>query len=178
MSRTTLDEYVGRTCREWQKWFQISKLRLQTKGLFRTITNTLFDKTILRITFWIVLAIKYEKKSLLGWKHLLYVKDWKTNNCHFDASFRHKIAFRTICSIWNQAIYQKDQIWCKITFLHENATFIEFWDCTVITYFRSRKKSPRKKIPQNLNLTLSLTVTSHGGGGFFPRGFFPDIPIS
>ena len=148
MSRTTLDEYVGWTCQEWQKWFQISKLRLQTKGLFRTITNTLFDKTILTITFWIVLAIKYEKKSLLGWKHLLYVKGRKTNNCHFDASFRHKIAFRTICSIWNQAIYQKDQIWCKITFLHENATFIEFWDCTVITYFRSRKKSPGKKSPR------------------------------
>ena len=25
--------------------------------------------------FWIVLAIKYEKRSLLGWKHLSYVKD-------------------------------------------------------------------------------------------------------
>ena len=65
-------------------------------------------------------------------------------NCNSDVSFCHKIAFGTI---WNQAIYQKDQIWCKITFLHENTTFIEtfalgfikkleFRDSTaMITYF-------------------------------------------
>ena len=54
------------------------KLQLQSKGFFRTITNTLFDKTILYIIFWIVLNIKYEKKSL-RLNNLSYVKYWKTN---------------------------------------------------------------------------------------------------
>ena len=92
---------------EGQKWYQKSKLRLQPNR---------------KIIFWFVLAIKYEEKSLLGWKYLSKVKDWKQTNCHSDASFCHKIAFGTT---WNQAISQKDQIWCTITFLHENATFIE-----------------------------------------------------
>ena len=72
------------------------KLQLQSKGFFRTITNTLFDKTILYIIFWIVLNIKYEKKSL-RLNNLSYVKYWKTNKKNFysNASFCHKIVFRT-----------------------------------------------------------------------------------
>ena len=41
-------------------------------------------KLYFKIIFWIFLAVKYEKKSLLGWKHLSYIKDWKTN-CLSDA---------------------------------------------------------------------------------------------
>ena len=53
---------------EGQKWYQKSKLRLQPNR---------------KIIFWFVLAIKYEEKSLLGWKHLSKVKDWKTNKLSF-----------------------------------------------------------------------------------------------
>ena len=50
---------------EGQKWYQKWKLRLQPKGLFRTIPNTLFDKTILWNYFLNCFCYKvWEKKSL------------------------------------------------------------------------------------------------------------------
>ena len=48
-----------------------------------------------------------KKKSLRVKAFLLRKKIEKQTNCHCDASFCHKITFRTI---WNQAICQKDQI--------------------------------------------------------------------
>ena len=107
------------------------------KAFFELISCLI--KLYFKIIFCIVSAIKYGEKSPLGWKHLSYVKDWKINKLSFsDELFCHKIAFGTIL---NQAICHKDQIWCKITFLHENATFmetfamgfinkLEFWDST------------------------------------------------
>ena len=103
------------------------------------------DKTIISNYFLNWFSYKVSEKSLLGQNICLTKKIEKQTNSHSDASFCHEIAFGTIR---NQAICQKDQIWCKITFLHENKTFIEtvavlwfinqlgFWDsAAMITYF-------------------------------------------
>lgn len=120
------------------------KLQLQSKGFFRTITNTLFDKTILYIIFWIVLNIKYEKKSL-RLNNLSYVKYWKTNKKTNIFILMHHSVIRL--SFEPDYLPKRLNLMQKIIFLYPNVTFMEtftvefisnfeFWDSTVtISYF-------------------------------------------
>ena len=120
------------------------KLQLQSKGFFRTITNTLFDKTILYIIFWIVLNIKYEKKSL-RLNNLSYVKYWKTNKKTNIFILMHHSVIRL--SFKPDYLPKRLNLMQKIISLYPNVTFMEtftvefisnfeFWDSTVtISYF-------------------------------------------
>ena len=119
MSWATLGEYVGRTFRKDRNDTKNQSYGY-TKTLFSNYTHGLYViccliKLYFKVIFWVALAIKYDKKCLLGWKNLSYVKDWKKKktNCISDASFCHKIAFGII---WDLTVWQKDQIWSKITF--------------------------------------------------------------
>ena len=128
---------------EGQKWYQKSKVRLQLKGLFRTIPNTLFDQNILWNYFLNCFSYKvWEKKSLKVKKFVLR-KRLKNKQI---VILMHHFVLKAFGTIWKQAICQKDQIWCKITFLHENTTFIatfamgfikklEIWDSTAMTTY-------------------------------------------
>ena len=120
------------------------KLQLQSKGFFWTITNTLFDKTILYIIFWIVLNIKYEKKSL-RLNNLSYVKYWKTNKKTNIFILMHHSVIRL--SFKPDYLPKRLNLMQKIISLYPNVTFMEtftvefisnfeFWDSTVtISYF-------------------------------------------
>ena len=120
------------------------KLQLQSKGFFRTITNTLFDKTILYIIFWIVLNIKYEKKSL-RLNNLSYVKYWKTNKKTNIFILMHHSVIRL--SFEPDYLPKRLNLMQKIISLYPNVTFMEtftvefisnfeLWDSTVtISYF-------------------------------------------
>ena len=120
------------------------KLQLQSKGFFRTITNTLFDKTILYIIFWIVLNIKYEKKSF-RLNNLSYVKYWKTNKKTNIFILMHHSVIRL--SFKPDYLPKRLNLMQKIISLYPNVTFMEtftvefisnfeFWDSTVtISYF-------------------------------------------
>ena len=120
------------------------KLQLQSKGFFQTITNTLFDKTILYIIFWIVLNIKYEKKSL-RLNNLSYVKYWKTNKKTNIFILMHHSVIRL--SFKPDYLPKRLNLMQKIISLYPNVTFMEtftvefisnfeFWDSIVtISYF-------------------------------------------
>lgn len=120
------------------------KLQLQSKGFFWTITNTLFDKTILYIIFWIVLNIKYEKKSF-RLNNLSYVKYWKTNKKTNIFILMHHSVIRL--SFKPDYLPKRLNLMQKIISLYPNVTFMEtftvefisnfeFWDSTVtISYF-------------------------------------------
>ena len=80
MSWATLGEYVGNACRKDWNDTKNQCYGYNQKAFFELYLILCLIKLYFKIIFWIVLAMKYEKKSLLGWEHLSYVKDWwKTN---------------------------------------------------------------------------------------------------
>ena len=87
------------------------------KAFFGLYLTRCLIKLLQFFFFRIVLTIKYEKKSLWGWKHLPYEKDWKTN----------KLSFRCIVLsqdwLWNHLQHLKPGYWPKRLNLMQNNLF-------------------------------------------------------
>ena len=120
------------------------KVTVTTKRPLSNLPNKLFDKTILQNYFLNCFSYKVWEKSLLGWKHVLRKRLKKTQQIVVPM---HHFAIKL--PMKPPGYCQKDQTWSKITFLHENTTFIktfamgfinklEFWDFNL---FRHRSKT-------------------------------------
>ena len=81
MSWATLGEYVG--CWKNRNDSKNQSYIYNQKAFLELYLMRCLIKLFFKIIIWIVLAIKHEKKSLLGWKQLSYVKDWKANKLSF-----------------------------------------------------------------------------------------------
>ena len=90
------------------------KTFFEPKGLFRT--NTLFDKNFLNCFSYKV----WEKKSL---RVKTFVLCKRLKNKQIVIPMHHFIIRLPL----KPCYLPKDQIWCKITFLNENTTFLEIF---------------------------------------------------
>ena len=146
--------HVGRTC---QKWYQKSN-SLLPKGLSRTIPNTLFDKNFLNCFSYKV----WEKKSLRVKTFVLLCKRLKNKQIVIPM---HHFVIRLPLK---PCYLPKDQIWCKITFLNENTTFLEifamefinklgFWDSAAMIPDFITKPIPRLVNFNRISIILIFT---------------------
>lgn len=127
-----------------------SRSFFKTFNIWRLLfCHTNLDKTIHCSYLLKLFSPKAWEKSFLRVKTFALLKRLKK----YKLSFQYIILSKALH--WNKTICQKDPIWCKIPFLHENTIFIkiffirfvnisQFWDLTMITYFvtDSRYDSP------------------------------------